>query len=87
MTLPKQGEGRAGRRVLTTVTAPRERLVLDALLEKLGHETKLAEPHAPNGVEAGVARVRGRGADVKSAKGPFTNRGSQDVNRAQARRG
>ena len=77
--------------MLTNVTAPRERLVLDALFEELGHETgvprKLAEPHALGGVEAGVARVRGRDTDVESAKGPLTSRGSQDVSRAQARRG
>ena len=87
----KQGEGRAGRRVLTTVPAPRERLVVDALLEELGHETgvprKLAEPHALSGAEADVARVRGRDADVESAEGPLTSRGSQDVSRALARRG
>ena len=77
--------------MLTTVTAPRGRLVLDALLEELVHETgvprKLAEPQALGSVEAGVARVRGRDADVESAEGPFTSRGSQDVSRAQARRG
>ena len=87
----KQGKGRAGSQVLTTVTATRKRLVLDALLEELGHETgvprKLAEPHALGSVEAGVARDRGRDADVESAEGPFTSRGSQDVSRAQARRG
>ena len=77
--------------MLTTLTAPRERLVLDALLEELGHETgvprNLAEPHALGSVEAGVARVRGRDADVESAEGPFTSRGRKDVSWAQARRG
>ena len=66
-------------------------MVLGALLEEPGHETgvprNLAEPHALSGVEAGVARVRGRDADDESAEVPLSSRGSQDVSRTQARRG